>query len=142
MLRVKGTVYAVVVAAASAPRPDKSADPLKKELIVPYWLVRTTGDKEKANMYYSTMKCTMSIAAGKEESAEDAVMIPILQNSRVLNEGDELFTNKEAIEPPKESLAPAPKQEAAPSASKRLYSGRGPQSGKLLDQPKKKARKR
>ena len=138
LLRVKGSAYAVVVAAASAPRPDKSANPLKKELIVPYWLVRTTGDNEKANMQLSQMKCTVSVAAGKDESAEDSIMIPILQNSKVLNEGDELMTYKEAIVPPKESLAPAPKQEAAPSASKRAR----PTVGKRLNQPKNKGMKR
>ena len=124
-LRV-GTVYTVVVAAASTPKPDKSANPLKKELIVPYWLVRSTGDKEKANMHHSTM-------------TEEAVMIPILQNSRVLQEGDELFVHKEEIEAKTESLAPAPKPAArAPPRSKRV----GSTVGTRLNQPKKKAMKR
>ena len=40
----------VTIAAASALRPDKSSKPLSKNIIVPYWLVRSTSDKEKANM--------------------------------------------------------------------------------------------
>ena len=100
---MRGTTYTVVILAASAPKPDKSANPLSNELIVPYWLVRSTWDKQKANMHHCTMLCTMSITSGPQ-SAEETVEIPILQNSRVLNEGDELFAYNEAIVLPQEKF--------------------------------------
>ena len=131
--RMSVTTYTIVFAAAPAPKPDKSIHPLGKELIVPYWLVRSTGVKEQANMHYSTMKWTMSFSAGKEESFDEAVVVPILENSRVLKEGDELFVYKEPA-----SLALAPLPEAAPSGSKRAKAT----VGKRLYQPKKKAMKR
>ena len=58
--------------------------PLVKELIVPFWLVRTTADRGLANMGRSTLKC------GKESNG-DKVLIPILHNLIPLQEGDELL---------------------------------------------------
>ena len=127
------TTYTIVFAAPPAPKPDKSIHPLGKELIVPYWLVRSTGVKEQANMHYSTMKCTMSFSAGKEGPLDQAIVVPILENSRVLNPCDELFVYKEPA-----SLAIVPLPEAAPSGSKRARAT----VGKRLYQPKKKAMKR
>ena len=131
--------YTVVVVAASAPKPDKSMHPLGHELIVPYWLVRPTCSREQANMHYSSMKCTLSLATGKEDSADEAIVVAIMQNSRVLKEGDELFVHKEEIGAKAESLAPAPTPAArAPPRSKRV----GSTVGTRLNQPKKKAMKR
>ena len=90
-------------------------------------------------MHYSTMKCTMSFSAGKEESSDEAIVVPIMQNSRTLEEGDELFVYKEEIGAKAESLAPAPTPAArAPPRSKRV----GSTVGTRLNQPKKKAMKR
>ena len=86
-----GIVHIVTFSAASAPKADKSSKPFAKELIVPFWLVRSTGDKDRANMHRSTMKSTMAITAGKEETNEEPVLIPILQNLKPLKEGDELL---------------------------------------------------
>ena len=138
-LRMSMTTYTIVFAAAPTPKPDKSIHPLGKELIVPYWLGRPTCSREQANMHYSSMKCTLSLTTGKEDSADEAIVVPIMQNSRTLEEGDELFVYKEEIGAKTESLAPAPKPAArAPSGSKRV----GSTVGKWPNQPKKKAMKR
>ena len=129
--------YIITIAAPPPPKPDKSATPLRKDLIVPYWLVRTTSDKDKANMKDGTLKSTTTIGIGNEEWAEEAIIIPVLVNSKVLEEGDELLVYKEDGKNKAESLAPAPKPEAAPSGSKRVM----PTAVKRLNQPKKKARK-
>ena len=96
-LRIKGIAYIVTITAASAPKPTKSSKPLAKELIVPYWLVRSTSDKEKANMHHSTMMCTMMCTIPQCESAEETVMVPTLVNTKVLQEGDELFRKNRAL---------------------------------------------
>ena len=135
---MKGTgTYIVAIVAAPPPKPDKSATPLRKDLIVPYWLVRTTSDKDKANVKYGTLKSTTAIGIGNEEWAEEAITIPVLVNSKVLDEGDELLVSKEESKTKAESLAPAPKPEAAPPGSKRVR----PTAVKRLYQPLKKARK-
>ena len=66
-IRVKeaGSVFAVTFSPASGPKADPTTA-FAKELIVPFWLVRSTGDKDRANMHRSTLVCKMSIAAGKE----------------------------------------------------------------------------
>ena len=131
-----GIVHIVTFSAASAPKPDKSSKPFAKELIVPFWLVRSTGDKDRANMHYTTMKCTVAITAGKEEANDEQILIPILQNSKQLKEGDELLIYHEqevktfTIEPAAAESAPkpqvpatsqSPKKRAAVIAPKRLH---------------------
>jgi len=106
---LNGTKYIVTIAAASAPRPDKSNKPLSKDLIVPYWLVRPTTDKQTANMQIATMKSTVTIAAGDKESPEEAIMIPIMENFKALKAGDELLVYKGPTHVAAEPLAPAPK---------------------------------
>ena len=93
--------------------------------------MRATGDMDRANMELSTFKCTMPIAAGKEETAEDSVQIPILQNIKPLKQGDELIVFREALVQAAVSIDPTP------STNKRPL---GP-TAKRLGQPKKKAMK-
>ena len=108
-LKQKGETF-VVTFTGSDNKPSKgSADPFGSVLIVPYWSVQYTSHAAHANMQHSTLKCTMSIAAGKEETADDAVTIPILQNSKVVKEGEELFVSKERVAPAGSiELPPAP----------------------------------
>ena len=106
--------------AAAAPKADTSNKPFAKELLVPFWLMRSTGDKDRANMAQSTLKCTTSIAAGKEEHKGDAVFLPTLQNTKVLKEGDELLTYDGDLVKPAHTIEPAPAPEAAASTKKRL----------------------
>ena len=54
-----------------------------------------TDDKDRANMHHSTLKCKMSIEAGGQTN--DAVLIPILQNSKVVKEGEELLVFDEKL---------------------------------------------
>ena len=63
----------------------------KKQLVVPYWLVGATGDKDRANMQHATLKCTTSIVTGTEEPADDVGSIPILQNFKAVEENEELL---------------------------------------------------
>ena len=133
-----GSAYTITFMAAPAPKPDvKFNEPLANELIVPYWLVRTTNNSEKANMHLSTMKCTIATGASKEESTDEAITIPILQNSKLIHEGEELFIYDEGKPEKQETLAPAPKPAAAPSQKRKA-----PSAPKRLNQPNKKARKR
>ena len=151
-IKMRGTAYTVVVSAASAPKPDKSNNPLGSQLVVPYWLVRPTLDRDKANMHMGTLKSTLTIAVGKDgnDSAEEAVMIPILVNHKAIQDGDELVvykdddTKKESLAPapkpaPKPEPAPepkpAPKQEPPPPGHKRSM----PVSRSRLTRPAKKA---
>ena len=75
----------------------------------------------------STLKCTGSYTTKSEESKGDAVLIPILQNSKPVKKGDELLTYDGDLEVPTLTIEPqvpasAPKrsqEEAAESAPKR-----------------------
>ena len=107
-----------------------TADPttaFAKELSVPFWMVRSTGDKDRANMQHSTLMCNVPIATGKEEDTCDPVLVPILQNTRPLKEGEELLTyngdlevRTHSIEPQVPATSQSPKKRAAVSAPKRL----------------------
>ena len=83
-----GDTFAVIIAAASTPKPDKSNKPCAKAVVVPYWLVRQTDDKDRANMHRSTLSCKTAFTTGKKATADDAILMPILQNSKVVNEGE------------------------------------------------------
>ena len=97
---------------ASYPKPDQSNKPFAKALVAPYWLVRETDDSDRANMHRSTLKCTMSFTAGKESAA--AIVIPILQNSRFVKEGDELLVYDADLAKAPASIEPVqPKEKAA-----------------------------
>ena len=96
--------------------------------------MRSTDDKDRANMHVSSLKCTMSIGAGKEETVEEPVMLPCMQNSKAVKEGDELLVFSERVGKPVETIEPKP----APPAKKRKNLG----AAKRLHQPKKKAMKR
>ena len=143
---VGGTAYIATFSAASAPKPDKSSKPFAKELIVPYWFVRSTGDKERANMHYTTMKCTVAITAGKEEANDEHVLIPILQNLKPLKEGDELLIYHEVevktftIEPAAAESAPKPHAPATSQSPKKRAAVIAPK--RLHQPPQKKAMKR
>ena len=51
-----------------------------------------------ANMRKATMTCTMTIAAG-DEAASQRVTLPILQNVKAFEEGDELVLFVEPVVP-------------------------------------------
>ena len=57
--------------------------------------MKATGYMDRANMQLATLKCTMSVATGKE-TADDGVSIPILQNFKALEENEELLVFDEA----------------------------------------------
>ena len=136
-----GRAHIVTFSAESAPKAEQSNKPFANELLVPFWLVRSTGDKDRANMHRSTMKSTMAITAGKEETNEEPVLIPILQNTRPLKEGEELLTYDENLVKATHSMEPVePEVPAAAQSPNRKgpytkYSGR-------YDQPQKKAMRR
>ena len=122
-----GSTFTATFSAASAPKKDDtSSKPFAKELLVPFWLVRSTGDKDRANMHHSTLKCTLPVQAGKEETGCDAVIIPILQNSKAVKEGDELLVfNGDLVKPihsiePSVPAPPQPLQKRKSSVPKRL----------------------
>ena len=71
-----------------------------------------------------------------EDAAKEAAMIPIMQNTKELQEGDELVVYKEESLR-RQTLAPASTPNAAPSAKKRAM----PPAVKRLNQPKKKGMK-
>ena len=116
-------VFIATVSAASAPTANTTTA-FANELIVPFWMVRSTGDKDRANMQHSTLWCPTSI-------------VPILQNTRPLKEGEELlifngdFTEQtHSIEPQvptttqsakKGTAASAPTAAQPPKKKKRLY---------------------
>ena len=143
-----GRAHIVTFSAASAPKADKSSKPFAKELIVPFWLVRYTADKDLANMDRSTLKCTCSFTAGGEESKGDAVLIPILQNLKAIKEGDELLTYDGGLVKPTLTIEPKVPESApaaAASAPKRQRPVKGKKTAKpkrLYQPPKKKARTR
>ena len=124
-----GAVIATL-AAASAPKAHPTTG-FAKEFIVPFWLVRSTGDKALANMDRSTIVCKLSIAAGKEENTCEPVLVPILHNTRPVKEGEELLTfddqlvkathSMEPIEAEVPAAARSPNKRAAVSAPRRLY---------------------
>ena len=119
----------------SLPKADTTTA-FAKELIVPFWLVRPTGDKDRANMHRSTIVCKMSVAAGKEECTCDPVLVPILTNTKTIQQGDELLIYSENLVAPTYSIERSPEMPAAAaSAPKRSAS-------EPKHQPKKKAMKR
>ena len=96
----------------------------EKQLIVPYWLVRATGDKDRANMAMSTIKCTMNCQVGKHEAAEESVSIPILQNTKCIKENEELLVFNEAHVETVVSIDPTPsKKRSLPNAGKNRWQG-------------------
>ena len=121
------TTFIVTFSAASAQQPRRCG----LAFVVPYWLVRATGDKDLANMGQTTLKCTGSFTTGGEESPAAPVFIPILQNTKLLKSGDELLVYDKKLETKAESIEPEPLQETRKRA--------GPQE--RLNQPRKKAMK-
>ena len=132
-----GGTFIATFSAASAPKADKSSSkPFEKSILVPYWLVQYTDEQDRANMHRSTLKCTMSMTAGKDETSVDAVIIPILQNSKVVKPGDELLVFGDKLVKPAEYIEPAPKpDQPAPSSKKHTLTA----AAKKSSQPKKKA---
>ena len=138
--------YEVVFSAAAAPKADKSmSKPFAKEILVPYWMVQSTNNKEAANMQESTLKFKMTMATDNEDepSIDECVKIPILTNTKPVQVGDELIVYKGPVSVTPQTLPPAapaakrlnqpkaaaPKKRVAPVATR-------------LNQPKKKAMKR
>ena len=77
-------------------RPSYADVTFDKHIFVPYWHVQGTGCMDRANMQLATLNCTMSVATGTEETADDGVLIPILQNFKALEENEELLVFDEA----------------------------------------------
>ena len=95
-----GRAHIVTFSAESARKAEQSNKPFAKELLVPFWLVRSTGDKDRANMHRSTIVYKMSHASGKEECTCALVFVPILTNTRVVQQGEELLTYSENLVAP------------------------------------------
>ena len=101
-------------------------------------------------MHIGTLKSTLTIAVGKDgnDSAEEAVMIPILVNHKAIQDGDELFVykdvdTKESLAPaPKPAPKPEPKPEPKPAPKQEPKKRAMPVTNIRLNQPAKKAMKR
>ena len=107
------------------PDPQKPRDN-EKQLVVPFWMVRATGDKDRANMAMSTIKCTMNCQVGKHEAAEESVLVPILQNTKCIKENEELLVFKESLMETVMSIETTPsKKGSLSSAGKRPLSNAG-----------------
>ena len=118
------TTFIATFAAASTPRPRICG----QHFVVPYWLVRRTGDERLANMGPSTVKCTASFRAGGEAGPGGAVYIPTLQNTKPIKQCDELLVYDEKLGTKLVFIEPQSRgKRASPS-------GR-------LNQPRKKAKK-
>ena len=92
-------------------------------------------------MHHSTVKFTMAVATENKDNdtAEEAGKIPIMQNTKQLEEGDELVVYREDASLTLQTLYPASQPNAALAPKKRTR----PFGGiKRLNQPKKKAMKR
>ena len=99
-------------------------------------MVRSTGDEDRANMHRSTLKCTMSMAAGKEGTNEDSVLIPILQNLKPVKEGDELLTYDGDLVTPALTIEPTV-PESAPAAAAPAPKRQLPVKAKKTANPKR-----
>ena len=102
--------YEVVFTAASAPKPDKSAaKPFAKELLVPYWMVQSTNNKEAANMQQSRLTLHMTLGTDNEDepSIDESVKIPILINTKPVQVGDELIVYRGPASVTPQTLPPA-----------------------------------
>ena len=106
--------------------------------IVCYWGVRATEDRSKVNMERATTDICIKIG-----DQEVNVKVPIVRNTRAIEENDELFlSNQSGEEPPakktktearqeaKEGKAPAPKPEAATSNAVSKGKTKGKAKGK------------
>ena len=71
--------------------------------------MRDTGDPDRGNVHQSKLKCTSSFTTGKE-AVQNLIVIPILQNSRALAEGDELLVYREKLAKPTLSIEPKRKE--------------------------------
>ena len=101
----KGGKDIIMVVMPRWPDQDTLTRIFTNSLIVPYWLARDTGDPDRGNMHQSTLKFMSSFTAGKE-AVQNPIVIPILQNSRALAEGDELLVYSEALVKPPVSTEP------------------------------------
>ena len=115
----KGVTYVATVQSMGIGKLDRNKKkPLEKTIVAPYWLIRCVQDKNMANMRKATIACTMTTAAG-DETANQRVTLPILQNIKALNEGDELVLFVEPLVPtaimPVQKLEPCVKQRPAAS---------------------------
>ena len=100
-----GSVFTIIFSPASGPKADPTTG-FAKELIVPFWMGRSTGDKDRANMHRSTVVYKTSMTTGKEEGTCDPVLVQILQNTRPLKEGEELLTYNGDLEAATHSMEP------------------------------------
>ena len=105
----KGGKDIIMVVMPRWPDQDKLTRVFTNSLIVPHWLVRNTGDTDRGNMQQSTLKCMSSFTAGRE-AVQNPIVIPILQNSRALAEGDELLVYREKLVKPPLSIEPKRKE--------------------------------
>ena len=122
-----GRAHIVTFSAESARKAEQSSKPFANELLVPFWLVRSTGDKDRANMQKTIVKSFLAVTLGKGQTNGEPVFIPILQNSKPVKKGDELLTYAGDLEVPTLTIEPQvpasapkrPREEAAESAPKR-----------------------
>ena len=99
VLGPEGVTYVATVQQVGIGKPDRSKrKPLEKTLVAPYWLIRCVQDKNMANMRKATIACIMTTAAG-DETTSQRVTLPILQNVKALEEGDELVLFVEPVVP-------------------------------------------
>ena len=118
--------------------------PFAKEILVPYWMVQSTNNKEAANMQESKLRFNMTMATDNEDepSIDETVKIPILTNTKPVQVGDELIVYMGPASVTPQTLPPA-----APAA-KRLHQPKAAVPKKRpapvstrLNQPKKKAKR-
>ena len=64
---------------------------VQEELVVPYWVVRTTADSNEANTTYAYMNVPMVIG-----NIEYTYHVPVLKNTKALANGEELLVYKSA----------------------------------------------
>ena len=101
----------------AASTPELGSKPFDAPLIVPYWLVRTTSDRAFANMHFVPLPVALSIFNAGMEDRLNAVTIPILQNYKVVNAGDELLVfDGELDEEIRETMQPSAKKQRTESA--------------------------
>ena len=94
-----GVTYVATVQSMGIGKFDRSkTKPLEKTLVAPYWLIRCVQDKNMANMRKATIACIMTTVAG-DETTSQRVTLPILQNVKALEEGDELVLFVEPVVP-------------------------------------------
>ena len=101
------------------PITTKRVDSTDRRYITPYWIVETTPDPGQANMEHSTMAATV-VSKCKDAGEKIVMQVPVLQNTKMLNPGDELLLHKPALKQTQDDG-----HRPAPPPPKRCNKGRG-----------------